>query len=256
MFVVAELGTNTNGSLALALRMVEEAHAAGVDGIKVQCYHTADFLPEGHPDWEMFEQARLSFEECQAVCAYTHSLGLKFGGTPTNFDGIEFLTEIGADWLKNGSDYLLRHDMIEAMVQTGLPTWVAVGMATDDEMRASPAGAKRLACTSSYPCPDGEANIDRVRNWRIDGYSDHTVGTTAGVMAVALGAEMFEFHYTTDHHLPGPDHHFSRDYAETKALVDEIRRAEKMLGSGEFEPTPSELENLRWRVTEAEPLRG
>ncbi len=243
---------NTNGHLGQALKMVEECKAAGVDGIKVQCYHTADFLPEGHPDWDMFENNRLDWDDIEAVCALTHDLGMKFGGTPTSHKGIWFLKSIGADWLKNGSDYLLRHDMIREMTVTELPVWVAIGMAEEHEIwHLDRFNVRTLACTSAYPCPDGEANLLRVRNWKVDGYSDHTTGTTAGVMAVALGAEMFEFHYTHDHHLPGPDHHFSRDFSETKALVDEMRRAERMLGSGRFEVAPSEKANREaWRVTE------
>lgn len=249
MKIIAELGLNHNGHLQQALHMVDAAAEAGCDGIKVQCYNLPDFLPQGHELWDTAQNAWLPFDDHAKICERTHERGLLFGGTPTGLDGIQFLQDVGADWIKNGSDFLLRGDLIRKMLRTGLPTWVAVGMADEHEVRSLPTGVKTLACTSSYPCPDQEANLARVT--RADGYSDHTTGTTAGVMAVALGAEMFEFHFTLDHDLPGPDHHFSRTPEETADLVREVRRAEEMLGTDRFHPTASE-EPVRdkWRVTQ------
>lgn len=266
MKIVAELGINTNGDLDTALRMVEAAAEAGADGVKVQAYRTADFLPVGHSDWDLFEDNRLAWSAIERVQDEVVALGMEFGATPTSVDGVQMLASLKVDWLKNGSDFLLRTDLIEAMLATGIETWVSVGMATDKEVfgihgsHRWPANLKVMACTSVYPCPDDEANLLRVNSrsdeWFPEGYSDHTTGTTAAVMAVALGAEMWEGHLTLDHALVGPDHRWSRTPSEMAELVREVRRAEAMLGSGNFEPSPSELVNRdAWRVTEGT-LRG
>lgn len=263
MKIIAELGTNTGGDLTRALAMVDAAAECGCDGVKVQAYETGDFLPEGHPDWDMFESNRLTWGQIEAIHDKTvGEYDLLFGATPTSLDGVERLARlnsIGVDFLKNGSDYLLRHDMIDAMVATGIETWVSTGMADEDEIIDVAPGVKFMACTSVYPCPDEEANVRRIVDDVLfaNGYSDHTTGTVAAVMACTLGAEMFEKHFTLDRSLPGPDHHFSADPSEMAALVRDVRRAEKMMGSSEQRVAPSEAENRdKWRVTVEQPLRG
>ncbi len=246
--IVAELGMNTNGSLDQALRMVEKAAWAGVDGIKVQCYETGDFLPEGHPDWELFESNRLRWDDIEAVFAFCRGVGLKYGGTPTSLDGIEFLAEQNVDWLKNGSDYLLRDDMIDAMIDTGIDVWVATGMATPGEI-ARIKDVYLMACTSLYPCPLEHANVARLK-WA-HGYSDHTVGFTAACAATVLGAKMIEKHFTLNHLLPGPDHVFSANPHEMMQLTHAVRKTETALGTWAPKLTPEEEGNRRrWRVTE------
>lgn len=256
MRIVAELGINTNGSLDTALRMVEAAAEAGADGIKVQAYDVQDFLPRHHKDWWLFEENRLQWTDLPRLQDEVVALGMEFGATPTSLNGVQFLKDLGVDWLKNGSDFLLRHDLIHAMIDTGIETWVATGMATWNEVNAIPEGAKLMACTSVYPCPDEEANLRRIYRRRVRGYSDHTTGTTAAVVACAYRAEMYECHFTLSHDMDGPDHAFSRDPAELKAIVDEVRRCEVMLGSSDFYPTASEADaRAKWRVTK-DTLRG
>jgi sialic acid synthase SpsE len=73
------------------------------------------------------------------------------------------------------------------------------------------------------------------------GFSDHTLGNNAAVMALTLGARIFEKHFTLSHDLPGPDHWFSLNPSELHSWVDTIREASHMLGSGQVMPTQSEL---------------
>lgn len=256
MRIVAELGINTQGSLDTALQMVEAAAEAGADGIKVQAYECKDFLPEGHPDWNLFWRNRLSWDAIRKVQELTVDLGLEFGATPTSHEGIQRLSDMRVDWLKNGSDFLLRHDLIDSMLRTGLETWVSTGMATEEEVAAIPDGAKIMACTSVYPCDDNDANLHRLLRPRVCGYSDHTVGTTAAVLACALGAEMWEGHFTIDKTLPGPDHAFSRDFDDLAHIVEQTQRATILLGSSRHQPAFSEKEHRElWRVTK-DTLRG
>lgn len=241
--IIAELGINHNGILALAERMIVSAANAGCDGIKVQSYRTGDFLPAGHPDWDMFERAEI-WPHLARLCEFTHGYGMIFGITPTSLDGIQEAVEAGCDFLKNGSDYLLRTDMIRRMVWTGLPTWVSTGMATSGEVWRVPEEANLMVCTSTYPCRDHDANLLRLRQlgiYRIVGFSDHTTGITASIVAVSLGAEMIEKHFTVDRDLPGPDHKFSATPAEMEALVTEVRRVEVLLGNPEIRPVESEF---------------
>jgi sialic acid synthase SpsE len=250
MKVVAELGVNTGGSLDTALRMVEAAAEAGADGIKVQAYKVEDFLPWGHPDWNMFEDNRLSWKYIEDVFDLARDLGLEYGGTPTSLTGVEFLAATGPDWLKNGSDYLLRHDIIEAMLDTEIETWVSTGMATPREIENVPNGAKLMLCTSLYPCPDENAHLIRLKTEMFRGYSDHTKNLNTATLCAVLGAEMYETHFTLDKTQSGPDHAFSRNPSELAIIVERVRQAGVLLGDYVY-PDPAELANQKlWRVTE------
>jgi N,N'-diacetyllegionaminate synthase len=104
-----------------------------------------------------------------------------------------------------------------------------------------------LKCVSSYPADATEVNLKRILTIKrafnvVVGFSDHTIGSTAALGAVVLGAKIIEKHFTMDKNLPGPDHWFSANPDEMKELVDGIRFIEKALGSAVVEPTPKELE--------------
>ena len=263
-FVVAELGINHGGDLALAKKMIVAARECGCDAVKIQTYRTKDFLPPGHSDWDMFERAEI-WEHLNCLRNFCSGLEIGFGATPTSVDGVRELARARVDFLKNGSDFLLRHDLLVEMSHTMLPTYVATGMALhwneirDAAVFFAPGKLVILHCTSAYPCPDDEVNLARLsgigRFFRV-GLSDHTQGTEAAVAATVLGAEVIEKHFTLDKNAEGPDHWFSADPAEMTDLVRRVRRVEQMIGSSAVHQTPSELVHAAsWRVAEGE-FRG
>jgi sialic acid synthase SpsE len=102
-----------------------------------------------------------------------------------------------------------------------------------------------LHCTSSYPCPPEQVNLRAMISMQNElgclvGYSDHTIGLTAPIMAVTLGAVVIEKHITIDRNLPGPDHKASIEPGELKSMVQSIRGVEKMMGNSEKRPTKNE----------------
>ncbi len=104
-----------------------------------------------------------------------------------------------------------------------------------------------LQCTSAYPAPDDALNLRAIATLRAEtglptGYSDHSLGNTAALAAVALGACVVEKHITLDRTLPGPDHRASSEPAEFAALAQDIRRIEAMLGDGVKVPRPDEID--------------
>lgn len=259
IYIIAELGINHNGLVSLAHQMIDEAKYAGVDAVKIQSYRTDDFLAPDHPDYDMFETCEI-WPYLKELRDHAWKIGLAFGSTPTSTQGVAELASLRCDFLKNGSDYLLRHDVIRLMADTAIHTIVSVGMATEDEIRAAATLLRRgrarytlMHCTSSYPCPDKDANLLRIPKLRqfgpFAGFSDHTEGLEASLAAVALGAEVIEKHFTLDNALVGPDHRFSLNPVEMLQFVRGIRRVEKMMGSSEFGPAVSEIEaREKWRV--------
>jgi N-acetylneuraminate synthase/N,N'-diacetyllegionaminate synthase len=163
------------------------------------------------------------------------------------------LIKLGVPLLKNGSDYLVHLPLIRAMAQTGLPTVLSTGMATRAEIEDAvstfrAAGGRDLIllhCTSSYPTPSEDVHLRKIpvlaeRFHCAVGFSDHSEGNVAAIGAIALGACFLEKHFTLDKSLPGPDHRFSADPDEFRALVKAVRKLEKNLGAAKLEPAASE----------------
>jgi N,N'-diacetyllegionaminate synthase len=271
-FLAAEIGINHNGDMDLAHRCIDAAADAGADAVKFQNYRTEDFLSDRsltyeyvsqgkkvvEPQYEMFKRCEFVPRELIHLREHCEKRGVVFFSTPTSEAGIADLVRLGAPMLKNGSDYLVHVPLIQAMARAGLPTVLSTGMATlgeiDDAVRAfREAGGKDLIllhCTSSYPTPPEEVHLRKIPALGGAfgcpvGFSDHSRGISAALGAVALGACFIEKHFTLDKTLSGPDHQFSADPAEFRALVDAVRALEKNLGNSAIGPTESEMRGRR-----------
>ena len=268
-YVVAEIGINHNGDMSLARRAIDAAKAAGADAVKFQNYRTEDFIRDRtllytyksqgrsvtEPQYDMFKRCELSKDQLGELKGYCDSLSIDFHSTPTNEEGIRALTELGVGVLKNGSDYLGNLALIGAIGRTNLPTVLSTGMATmadiDEAVRTFRATGNDklilLHCVSSYPTPVENINLAKISALGcafdcLVGFSDHSEGSTAAIGAVAFGACWIEKHFTLDRNLPGPDHWYSSDPPEFRALVDGIRLIEKARGSSRLELSPIELD--------------
>lgn len=264
--IVAELGVNHNGNPAIAHEMIDIAADIGVDAIKVQSYRAEDFLALDHDDFGFFKSCEI-YPYLQELCDHTHEKGMEFGATPTSTNGVLELSGLGVDFIKNGSDYLLRKDILGAMARTRIHTVVSCGMAALWEIMQAVGGwdggrLTLLHCTSVYPCPDEQANMKKIVGlkshfWHDVGFSDHTIGHLAASLAVVYGAAMIEKHFTLDKTMDGPDHWWGADPAGMEYLVSEVRRAEMMLGSSNILPSEDEIGNReRWRILEGMTRRG
>jgi N,N'-diacetyllegionaminate synthase len=268
-FIAAEIGINHNGDMDLARRSIEAAAAAGADAVKFQNYVTSDFLDNreltytyqsqgrevSEPQWDMFKRCELSEAQLSELKAHCDRSGVVFFSTPTSVQGARTLKALGAPLIKNGSDFLTHLDLVRCMGELDLPVVLSTGMATvaeiDDAVNAfREAGGTDLVllhCTSSYPTPPEDINLRRIRVLAdtfgcLAGFSDHSEGTAAAVGAAVMGACFIEKHFTLDRTLAGPDHRFSSDPAEFRALVTAVRTVEIAQGESRLGPTPSELE--------------
>ncbi len=266
-FMVAEIGINHNGSMELAREMIDAAAASGADAVKFQNYRTEDFILDStltysyesqgkkvtESQFDMFKRCELTVDQLVMLSEHCAKRNVVFFSTPTSKQGIDDLLRAKSPIIKNGSDYLVNIPLIEDMASTGLPVVISTGMATlgeiDDAVRAfEGAGGRQLIilhCTSSYPTPDADINLRKIKALQEAfsypvGFSDHTWGVEAGIAAVVLGACLIEKHFTIDRNLPGPDHRFSSDPLEFAQLVRSVRKIEKALGASKVGPTPSE----------------
>lgn len=267
-FIIAEAGINHNGDLALAKKMVDAALACGVDAVKFQTFTAADFIQDETIVYEyqsqgkkvkesmlkMFQRCEFTEAKWREIAAHCQKRGILFFSTPQDESNLELLLKIGVPAIKVGSDDMVNLPLLSAYSKKNLPMIISTGMAYLSEVEEAVATILEnnrelviLHCVSSYPTPPNELNLRKMETLRknfpqcVVGFSDHSLGTTAAIAAAALGAKVFEKHFTLDRNLPGPDHWFSSDPQELKELVAGIRASEEALGDPEIKPTVREV---------------
>ena len=268
-FVILEAGINHNGDLAMAKEMILVARQSGADAIKFQTFKAEEFIADpGLPFTyksqgkevtesmlEMFRRYEFTFDEWREIKAECDRNDIVFLSTPQNISDLLLLLKIGVPALKIGSDDFTNIPLLKRYAAEKLPLMISCGMADLGEIcdAIESTGAMRgnpvmlMLCTSQYPTPAEDANLLKLRTLAGAfpgihlGFSDHTQGPYAAVAACALGACIFEKHFTLNHDLPGPDHWFSEDPTGAKEWVKAIRTARQLLGSPVVKPTAAEL---------------
>jgi N,N'-diacetyllegionaminate synthase len=270
--VIAEAGVNHNGDLALARRLVEAAAAAGADAVKFQTFSAADLAIANAPkaayqsendgagsQRQMLERLELSPEQHRALVDHCRQCGIAFLSTAFGVRELELLLELGIGAIKVPSGEVTHRPLLEAMASAAagrhMPVYLSTGMCSlgdvEDALQVFlDAGVPRaqitlLHCLSAYPAPEDQLNLRALTTLAAAfgcpvGYSDHTLGLTAPVAAVALGAVVIEKHLTLDANLPGPDHRASLEPQPFAAMVAAIRSCERMLGDGIKQAQPVE----------------
>jgi len=270
--VIAEAGVNHNGDLALARQLVEAAAAAGADAVKFQTFTAADLATVAAPkaDYQtsndgagsqrqMLQRLELTPAQHHELAAHCRNCGIAFLSTAFGLPELELLLGLGIGAIKVPSGEITHRPLLEAMAAAAasrhLPVYLSTGMSTLGEVEEAlqvflGAGVPREAvtlmhCLSAYPAPEEQINLRALGSLAVAfgcpvGYSDHSLGVTAPVAAVALGAVVIEKHLTLDVNLPGPDHRASLEPEPFAAMVAAIRSCESMLGDGRKQPQPSE----------------
>lgn len=266
-YVIAEIGLNHNGDMALAEQLIVAAKRAGADAVKFQNYRTEDFLSDRtlthryrsggreveESQYDFFKRCELPPGALATMKTCCDRVGIDFISTPTNEAGVRALVELGAVAIKNGSDYLGHLPLIQAMARTGLPVILSTGMADAQDIAEAvqcfrTAGGRTLLllhCVSVYPSPLDALNLRRMATLRECfrcpvGFSDHSEGVLAAALASGLGACVIEKHFTLDQALPGPDHAMSADPVELALLVQAVRDARAALGQPALAPAEAE----------------
>ncbi|MBN1671868.1 MAG: N-acetylneuraminate synthase family protein [Kiritimatiellae bacterium] len=249
VLVVAEIGNNHEGSFDVAQALVRKAAACGVDAVKVQAFDTAHYVSGRDPNrFARLKSFELSGAQFEALGKLAHASGLLFLATPFDLGSAARLEHV-VDGYKIASSDNDFFPLIAAVARTGKPLLVSSGVSdlsrvadTVEFVRgqwaenAIDGQLGVLHCVSCYPVPAEQANLRSIPCLadHLDctvGYSDHTTGIEAAVLAVGLGAEIVEKHFTLDKAFSDfRDHQLSADPAELAELVRRVRLASALLG--------------------------
>ena len=256
-FVIAELSGNHNKSLDRAKRLIDAAASAGADAVKLQTY-TADTITLDHDGpgfrlddglWagrtlhDLYREAHTPYAWHAELFAHARAQGLIIFSSPFDETAVELLESLDAPAFKIASFEATDLPLIQRAARSGKPLIVSTGMASEPEIAdavraattAGVSGVALLHCVSAYPARFADANLRTIpwlaaRYGCVTGLSDHTPGTAAAVVAVALGASIIEKHVTLDRADGGPDSSFSLEPAELTVLVRDCRDGWEALG--------------------------
>jgi pseudaminic acid synthase len=265
-FIIAELSANHNGSLQNALDTIKKAKEIGANAIKLQTY-TADtmtlnckkddFMIKGGTLWdgknlyELYQEAYTPWEWHKELFDYARSIGIDIFSSPFDKTAVDFLEQFEPTAYKIASFEITDIDLIEYVASKGRPVIISTGVATltDIELAVNTVrktGNSELAllkCTSAYPAPLEEINLNTIPNLKDTfdvtvGLSDHTLGTSVPVGAVALGAKIVEKHFILDREIGGPDSEFSLEPHQFREMIESVREVEKALGKVSYNLSP------------------
>ena len=258
VYIIAEIGSNFDGSLERAETLITLAKDCGADAVKFQSFISDKIISkEGFqelkigfqakwekPVYEVYKDAELSREWHAKLFQYANRSGIDFLSSPYDKEAVDLLAELGVRAFKIGSGDITWHEILKYITKKGRPIILSAGASTiaeiDNALRLIRSEGNNdiilLQCVTNYPSRFESANIRAMKAMReifdvLVGYSDHTPGFIVPLGAVALGACVIEKHFTDDKTRKGPDHPHALDASEFEEMVDNIRTLETALGS-------------------------
>ncbi len=265
-FFVAEAGLNHGGSKEKAMAMVRAAKWAGADAIKFQTFkaerlnsktraqltHTKDVDLQ-----DLFKKLELDFDAFRVIHSEANRIGIEFLSTPFDEESVDFLEELGVGAFKIASGDITHSPLVKHIARKGKPILLSTGMSTADEIEKAIDWIYTsqnnqiilLHCVSAYPPKPEELNLKSIEFLRDRfglpvGFSDHSVDNMGALIAVSLGAQVFERHFMLDTRGDVPDRDVSFDTKQLRASIEELRSIRSMLGQRDKVRTETESQNL------------
>ncbi len=263
-YIIAEMSANHLMDFDRAKKIIYELRDCGVDAVKLQTY-TADTITidcdneefqlhgglwDGETLYSLYQKAYTPWEWQGELVEYANNLGLTCFSSPFDLTAVDFMDEIGMPAYKVASYEINDIPMIRKIAKKGKPIIISTGTAYLEDIERALRVCKEegnedvilLKCTSAYPCPYEDMNINVIPLMRntfdcMVGLSDHTLGNEVVLGSIALGARVVEKHVTLKREDGGPDAAFSMEIEEFKDMVRQIRNLEKALGRPTFELT-------------------
>lgn len=272
--IIAEIGVNHNGDIQLARELIDAAKKCGADMAKLQLFRAESLVTKNaqkadyqrqltgvsQSQYDMLKSLEISNEQYDALVDYGAAIGIPVFATGFDIEDLQYLATKDQALFKIPSGEITNLPYLEFIAEQNKPVILSTGMADFSEVERAVntlingglTGAQLtvLHCTTNYPAQFSEVNLNAMvsmgQQLNVNyGYSDHTMGTSVAIAAVALGARLIEKHFTLDSQLPGPDHKASLEPGPMKEMIQGIRHIELAFGDGVKAPTLAEGENAK-----------
>lgn len=266
--LIAEIAQAHDGSLGILHSFIDALAETGVQTIKFQVHiaeaESSEFekfrIPFSYVDKtrkDYWKRMEFSFEQWQDIKKHVEENDMEFLATPFSIAAVEMLEMLNVTRYKIGSGDVGNLLLLDRIAQTGKPIILSSGMSDWKELETAVNFLKTfqsdisvMQCTSLYPCPPEKTGLHLIPEMKKRfgvpvGYSDHTGTIYAGTCAVALGAELLEFHVCFDRRMFGPDAIASLTIEEVNKLVDSIEFAENACVQTELKETSDQFNEMR-----------
>lgn len=236
--IVAEIGSNWEGSIPVAKKIINECKKAGADAVKFQMWRAKDLYSESHPSWKIIKKSELTFEKAKKIKKISDQLGIEFMCSVFFPEGVTFLESLNVKKYKIASRTCLFKDpfsleTLETKSLTKKPIIISMGMGGDKKRIKKIFSKNKITfcyCISDYPLKFDKINWNDAINY--DGFSDHTMGITASILFTILKKQKKSKNILIEKHVKlqnsqGPDASTSIDTKQLAELVSHIRLLEK-----------------------------
>ncbi len=273
-YIIAEAGMNHNGDLDLGKKLIDAASETGCNAIKFQTFlpdsrissktKSSDFSEEAdgmeESMFDMFSRLAMPFSEQKELFSYARKKEIDIFSTPFDVESVDFLESMGVVMYKIASMDLVNLPLINYVARTMKPIILSTGMsnigdiedALEEIRKTGNPNVAILHCNSTYPARAEDMNVNAINTlkqcFKIPvGLSDHSFGLLVSQVALAIGANIIERHFTLDCTMEGPDHILSSEPEEMKKLASSARKIPLILGNGIKNIKPSEYETLNFQ---------
>jgi len=252
-YIIAEIGSNHDGSKERALALIKQCAKAGADAAKFQLFKAQTLVVGDHPAFDTLARLSTPLEWLPELAQTCKDEGIGFCATPFDLEAVDALAACRPTCIKIASSDITYVQLLRRCAATGLPLVLSTGMSTFDEVRnaldclrlAASGPVALLHCVSMYPPAYEHMNLSVIplmmqKYGLAVGLSDHTPASTMSVAAVALGGSVVEKHVTDDRSRPGPDHGYALEFAELEQLAADLKHTAQALGDGDKRPRDAE----------------
>ena len=255
-YIIAEIGSNFNGDINVAKKLIKKAKESGADAAKFQSFQTKKILSKKgfekkvtfqskwkNSVWNVYKDAELPIEWIEKLEKYARKCKIQFLSAPYHIEAVDELVRNKVPIIKIGSGEITNTEFLKYIAKKKLPIFLATGASTLNDVNLAVKTIVNqknnkivlMQATTQYPSPIKDTNLKVIEQFRKKfnlniGYSDHTPGYIAILGSVALGACVIEKHFTLDTESNGPDHPHSLDPNQFREMVKKIREMEIAIG--------------------------
>ena len=245
-YIIAEIGSNNNGSLTKAINLISLAKKSGCDAVKFQSWdeNLYDQKSLNKKELQKIKKLVMTYEKLKKLRLYAQSININFGTTVFDTTQLKEAIKLKCDFIKIASMDCNNYPLIQEVVKTNQPVIISTGFTTVRELKKTIEIVNKtkkkniyyLHCVSIYPPKLKELNINNIKllkeiTKKNIGFSDHSIGTLAATIATSVGAQIIEKHFTFDKKARGADHEISADYHDMRRLASDCKSVNDILGS-------------------------
>ena len=237
--IVAEIGSNWEGSLIKAKKLIFEAKKAGADAVKFQIWRANDLYSRDIPEWKLIKKSEISFDVAEKMKKYADKVGIEFFCSVFYPEAVDFLESLGVKRYKVASRTCIKKDLyaqetLEKKADTGKPIIVSMGLGGSKKQIKKIFSKNKIIfcyCISEYPLKFEKINWKQAIEY--EGFSDHTLGITAPILFTILKKQQKVQKIYIEKHVKlenseGPDASTSIDTKQLQDLVSHVRLIEKI----------------------------